>query len=103
MNATMSDKPIKMHEERPVQMPVKTLATIGCVVAALVGAYMTMTRDIGDAHKTNHDQDRRLGVLENDASKQKELLLELRSDMKANREQTQLIVDLLRKDARGRE
>lgn len=103
MEAVTHDKPIKVHDERPVQMPVKTLAVLGCSVAALVGAYITMTRDIGDGRKTTEDHHRRLTLLENDATKQKELLLELRSDMKANREQTQLIVDLLRKDARGRE
>lgn len=84
----MSESVATLHDDRPVKMPLRFLLGCLAVAAAVSAAYFTITRDVSDAHK-------RIEILETRANLQQDVLYELRSDMRTNREQTALIIKML--------
>ena len=69
-------------------------AAIG-VVAIIVAAWFGVTSDLKSAHAVNILQDRRLELIESRSELQRDVLYELRSDMKTNREQLALVIKMI--------
>lgn len=90
------EKPTRLDEDKPLTMPLKFIMAMIAFVGISVTAYITMIRDIGDEKKLNLAQDARLLFLEQRSADQREVLTEMRADLKANREQTALVIEMLK-------
>jgi hypothetical protein len=87
---------MRIHEDKPLTMPLKFIIAMIGLAGVSATAYITVLRDIADEHKSNAAQDTRLTFLEQRSADQREMLTEMRADLKANREQTALVIEMLK-------
>lgn len=76
-------------------MSLEFIGAAIAVVAITVTAWIGVTSDLKNAHAVNTLQDRRLELIESRSELQRDVLYELRADMKTNREQLALVIKMI--------
>lgn len=94
---------VEISKHRRLVMSLETIAVGVVAVAVSVTAWLSVTSDLKSERSINVMQDKRLELIETRSDLQRDVLYELRADMKTNREQTQLVIEMLKANrANGR-
>lgn len=95
---------VELSKHRRMVMSLETIAAGVVVVAVSVTAWLSVTSDLKNERAVNVMQDKRLELIETRSDLQRDVLYELRADMKTNREQTALVIEMLKSNrTNGRE
>lgn len=87
---------VEISKHRRMVMSIETIAVGVVAVAVSVTAWLTVTSDLKSERAINVMQDKRLELIETRSDLQRDVLYELRADMKTNREQTALVIEMLK-------
>lgn len=73
---------IEVSDDAPLRMPVKNFVAILFAVGLSVVAWVTLRAEVTGNSRKNDEQDRRLEMLADKLDQQKEILLDIRADLK---------------------
>lgn len=77
--------PIAVSSETPLQTNPRVIVGIVFAAGACVAAWVTLNHEVNAASRANELQDRRMDVLESRWEQQREIMSEIRYDLKALR------------------
>lgn len=87
---------VELSKHRRMVMSLETIAAGAVVIAVSVAAWLSVMSDVRSERAVNILQDKRLELIESRSELQRDVLYELRADTKANREQTALVIEMLK-------
>lgn len=87
--------PVEVGRNRRLAMSLEFIGAAIGVVAVTVAAWIGVMFELKSTHAVNVLQDRRLELIESRSELQRDVLYELRADMKTNREQLALVIKMI--------